>query len=112
MRTSENSSDLERVPGTRSIADEFLEVRMAVQKLQRCEDDNFSLSRLQPFRIRTPPVTLPMRAVRESECAKPYSCRDSVSLDERFAIFFWIVGAPVIREHYSTNFGGLQAEPG
>ena len=35
MRTSENSSDLERGPGPRSIAVEFSEVRMTVQKLHR-----------------------------------------------------------------------------
>ena len=44
MRTSENSSDLERGPGPRSIAVEFSEVRMAVQKLQRCEEQHFSPS--------------------------------------------------------------------
>ena len=45
MRTSENSSDLERAAAARSIAVEFLEVRMAVQKLQRCEYQYFSRSR-------------------------------------------------------------------
>ena len=33
MRTSRNSSAIDRVPGTRSKSDEFSEVRMAVQKL-------------------------------------------------------------------------------
>ena len=44
MRTCENSSDLERGPGPRSIADEFSEVRMAVQKLQRCEIQLFTFT--------------------------------------------------------------------
>ena len=43
MRTSENSSDLERAPGARSIADEFSVVRMAVQKLKRCENTAFHI---------------------------------------------------------------------
>jgi hypothetical protein len=41
VHTSENSSDLERGPGPRSIAVEFSEVRMTVQKLQRCENTTF-----------------------------------------------------------------------
>ena len=45
MRTSENSSDLERAAAARSIAVEFLEVRMAIEKLQRCENQYFSRSR-------------------------------------------------------------------
>ena len=52
MRTSENSSDLERAPGARSIAVEFSEVRMAVQKLQRCENTTFHFH-AAPFGIRT-----------------------------------------------------------
>ena len=52
MRTSENSSDLERAAAARSIADEFSEVRMAVQKLQRCEDKAFHIH-AAPFGTRS-----------------------------------------------------------
>ena len=37
-RTSENSTDLERGAAPRSIGDEFLEVRVAIDPLERCED--------------------------------------------------------------------------
>ena len=56
MRTSENSSDLERAPGARSIAIEFLEVRMAVQKLQRCANRSFHFH-VAPFGIQSPLIT-------------------------------------------------------
>ena len=53
MRTSKNSSDMERGPGPRSIAVEFSEVRMAVQKLQRGENTTFHFH-AAPFGTRSP----------------------------------------------------------
>ena len=41
MVNSESSSDLERVPGTRSIAVEFVEAPYLVVELLRCENTAF-----------------------------------------------------------------------
>ena len=54
MRTSKYSPDSERAPGARSIAVEFLEVRMAIQKLQRCENATFHFH-AAPFGTRSLP---------------------------------------------------------
>ena len=41
MVTPKNSTDLERAPGARSIADEFSGVTILVQMLERCESTGF-----------------------------------------------------------------------
>ena len=42
MRTSENSSDLERAPGARSIADEFFDPPILVSEIWGIEHAHFS----------------------------------------------------------------------
>ena len=56
MVNSENSSDLERVAATRSIAVEFSEFTILVIELQRCENTAFHFH-AAPFGIRTPRCT-------------------------------------------------------
>ena len=53
MVNSENSSDLERVAATRSIAVKFSEFTILVIELQRCENTAFHFH-AAPFGIRTP----------------------------------------------------------
>ena len=61
MVQSENSSDLERVPGTRSIAAEFSECTILDIELQRCENTAFHFH-TAPFGNRSP-RTLPISDV-------------------------------------------------
>ena len=54
MVLSENSSDLDRVPGTRSIAAEFSECTILDIELQRCENTDFHFH-TAPFGNRSHP---------------------------------------------------------
>ena len=51
--TPENSSDLERAPGARSIGDEFSGVHIIVQHLEKCENTAFHIH-AAPFGTRSP----------------------------------------------------------
>ena len=67
MRTSANSSDFEWGPGPRSIAIEISEVRIAVQKLQRCEDQHFSLSRCTFWDPESPGINFHLHSLKVSD---------------------------------------------
>ena len=49
---STDSTDLERVPGTRTIADEFVETTILVTEIQRCENTRFHVH-AAPFGTRS-----------------------------------------------------------
>ena len=96
MVNSENSSDLERVAATRSIAVEFSDFTILLIELQRCENTAFHFH-AAPFGIRTPHLYSGLTAICTSESSSDLGDWDGRLAPDRLPMSFLRYRWPLTR---------------